>query len=230
MKYYVYLSDSKLEMLHDQLAHSTDEVREASLGFDVKVLKGELKTGRKPSATKYTRLESVLEALQSSDEVGNVWSRKPYIYGQLPMVWASFGFHRFAEDDKKAPITFWGYMDDHIAVGLAGSDYHVLGQTRPDGYAHSHSGTHAITSWLIKHVADTPDSTTEETPPLFRRPFRDDDSNCIYLAVSQIKGTSHRFEFVAKVLNRSRTFDPYESPDRTVNVLLATPIYVAQLD
>lgn len=234
MKYYVYLSDSKIEMLYNQIDHSTDEVREASIGFDVKVLKGELKSGRKLSTSKYKQLESVISELQSSDLVGNIWSGKPYISATLTMIWASFGGY-FRDDEKPAPITFWGYTDEHIALGLAGSSYHVLGQTRPDGYAHSHSGTEAIASWLIRNLNDSPTEGLEEPDKseefsLTGGPLDSDDvSNCIWLAASQAKGTSHRFEFVAKVLNRSR-FDPSAHHYRTTNVLLATPLYVARLD
>ena len=206
-------------MLYGQLPHSTDEVREASIGFDIKLLKGELKTGRKPSATKYTQLEDVISELQSSELVGNIWSGKPYISATLTMIWASFGDDYYVEG-REAPITFWGYTDDHVALGLAGSSYHVLGHKRPDGHAHSHSVTPAIESWLIKHVKDTrPEDTL------------DSYSVCshIWLAVSQITGTPHQYEFVAKVLDRS-PFDPSAHPSEKTNNLLATPLYVAQLD
>jgi hypothetical protein len=85
--------------------------------------------------------------------VGNFWSGKPYISDTLTMIWASFG-DEYCDEERVAPITFWGYTDDHVALGLTGSSYHVLGHKRPDGHAHSHSVTPAIESWLIKHVKD----------------------------------------------------------------------------
>jgi hypothetical protein len=41
MKYYVYISKTKLEMLYGQIKSAKANTREASIGFDIKVLKGD---------------------------------------------------------------------------------------------------------------------------------------------------------------------------------------------
>jgi hypothetical protein len=45
MKYYVYVSESKINMLFEQTATAIQGKREAKLGFDIKLLKGSIKEG-----------------------------------------------------------------------------------------------------------------------------------------------------------------------------------------
>jgi hypothetical protein len=220
MKYYVYLSDTKLEMLYGQIYASTDEAREASLGFDIKLLKGELKDSRKLPDTRFSQLDRVLKELRKSELVGDIFSEKPYISGELDMVWASFAY------EDNSPITFWGFADERIALGLAGSRYHIVGERRPDGLAHSHSETGGIMAWLMREFGDT----SQEVATTAQEVDRYGTSVYIWLAASEIRGTTHRFEFVAKVLDRESRFKPNEGSDHETNVILATPIYVAQVD
>src|SRR5438093_5085324 len=133
MKYYVYISESKIEMLYSQIGASKDRKKEAVLGFDLKILKGHLKESRQLPDNKFAQLEKVVHELRSSGQVGEITDKKPYIKGGLPMTWASFA-------DSESPVTFWGCVTECFALGLAGSRYNVLGQT-PDGIAHSHSLT-----------------------------------------------------------------------------------------
>src|SRR5262245_4239618 len=156
MKYYVYISDSKIEMLYNQIATSTDRSREASIGFDVKVLKGEIKQGRGVPENSVTRLNEVVEALRNSDAVGTIDAPKKYIGGTLPMTWSSYGWSYSGEE---SPITFWSYSATGIAMALAGSRYNLLGEQR-QGNAHSHSLTTTMVQWFLDNLQDpVPDST-----------------------------------------------------------------------
>jgi hypothetical protein len=221
MKYYVYISDTKIEMFYSQLANSEGRESQASLGVDLKVLKAEVKKSHKSPNTKYTKLEAILKELENSDLIGEVDGNKPYVRGDLEMTWASFG-------EVNSPITFWGYLSDNIALGLAGSRHHVLG-AQPQDIASSRSDTDAIARWFIEQFDDVPPEDRSEAEWLFRPYHSSLDDNevtgCILAAVFDIRGPKNRFEFVAKVLHRGKFIE--SEPSYENNVVLATPLYVA---
>jgi hypothetical protein len=229
MKYYVYVSETKLEMLYEQIGASTEQASEASVGFDLKLVKGELKQSRQLADTKYSRLDRVVAELRESQLVGSLSCMEPYISGELDMVWASFGLQ------DNSPITFWGFVNDDIALGLAGSQHHIIGERRPEGYAHSHSGTGEIMRWFARELGDVQSTIQVDVQELLgadQWPLDDDSiAYLTWLAASQIHGSTHRFEFVAKVLHRRRYVEG-TSPNymANMNVILATPLYVAQAD
>lgn len=220
MKYYVYISKSKIEMLYSQIAAPEHQKKEALLGFDLKILKGHLKESRQIPDNKFAQLEKVVGELKSNDQVGDITGTKPYIKGELEMTWASFA-------GPKSPVTFWGCVKKGYYLGLAGSRYNVLGQ-KPDGLAHSHSLTDRIGRWMFDQVRDTsPGAENDAARAHYGRTDTTlseyDIENATKLAVSQIRGSVNQFEFVAKVLHRKQI-----DPERPVmKLILATPLYVA---
>lgn len=222
MKYYVYISDTKIEMFYSQLANFEGQESQISLGVDLKIFKAEMKKSRKSPNTKYTKLEAILKKLEDSDLVGEFDSNKPYIKGDLEMTWASFG-------DLNSPITFWGCLSEEIALGLAGSRHHVLG-AQPLDIAYSGSDTNAIATWFLQQLGDIPPEDQSEAWWLFRpNHYSLDDkkvTGCIITALYDIRGSKNRFEFIAKVLHRGK-FIGESDPSYENNVVLATPLYVA---
>ena len=53
----------RMAMLHAQIVQSTDHTREASSGFDVKILKGHIKESRGIPQNSLTRLDGVIRRL-----------------------------------------------------------------------------------------------------------------------------------------------------------------------
>jgi hypothetical protein len=224
MRYYIYISETKIDMLFSQIIKSEDERREASLGFDLTVLKGELKESRGIPANKFKKLDTTIGALTKKGVIGSLEENKPYISGKLRMTWASFGFR------SNSPITYWGYFSRKLVLGLAGSKHHLLGE-QAGGSAHSHSLTGPIVNWILREFGDTPpeDEDIEEAQRHYYD-FSDsidhsDISNAIWLAGSQIKGQRSDFDFVAKVLHRGKHRSYGDTNEW--EVILATPLYVA---
>ena len=111
MKYYLYLSEPKIQMLHAQISVGTERKREASIGFDLKVLKGQVKESRALPETAIPKLLEVIQQLQRSDLVGTIEDPKQYIGGTLQMKWATYGDELFP-GDQRSPITFWGHCQN----------------------------------------------------------------------------------------------------------------------
>lgn len=231
MKYYVYVSKNKIDMLFQQTAAATKATREATIGFDVKVLKGSIKEGSGVPVASQAQLRTILDELESHALVGEIHEEKPYIRGTLKMMWGGYGMD-FGDD---CPITFWGCSTDQIALGMAGSSYHLLGEQR-NGRAHSHSLTYAIVEWFKQNL-DEPFSRKKEDDPRLAEQARDqargladyDIANATYLAVSQMRGQETTFDFVAKVLHRSKWPDGFRTAGYQT-IIIATPLYVSMED
>lgn len=228
MKYYLYISDSKIEMLYSQIATSTGRSREASIGFDVKVLKGEIKHGRGVPENSVTRLNNVVEALRNSGAVGSIDAPKKYIGGTLSMTWSSYGWARKEED---LPITFWSYSASGIAMALAGSKHNLLGEQRP-GSAHSHSLTLPMVQWFLDNLQEpVPDSAKQnlKVPKGWGELDEFDIANGTWLAATQASGIKESTEFVARVLHDSTWPEGFRDSNAK-RILLASPLYVASVD
>lgn len=229
MKYYVYISESKISMLYAQIANSANLNREASLGFDIKVLKGSIKESRGVPENSLTQLDHVLRSLRESEMVGTIEQPKQYVGGVLPMKWASYGFY-----GENSPITFWSFSekaDDPFSgtvIALAGSTYNLLGRQNP-GRASSHSLTLEMTDWFLKNL-DGPfdDKRTNVHPPFFKKKNLDDYdvANGAWLAATQAGGPTAIYEFVAKILHRSQWPQGFRHSG-TTQVILGSPLYVA---
>jgi hypothetical protein len=232
MKYYIYLSESKVSMLYAQISQCTGVKREASLGFDIKLLKGHIKESRGIPEHSFAQLDEVISALNKSDLVGTVKDPKEYIGGCLSMTWCTFGG---SFGDKKSPITFWGYCEEShypfsgTVMALAGSKYHLLGEQRA-GRAHSHSGTPMMIQWFLENL-DDPFENSEESIKDAKHYVgegaisNDDVTNGAWLAATQAKGHTAKYDFVAKVLHKSDWPEGFRS--KTNRVILGSPLYVA---
>jgi hypothetical protein len=107
----------------------------------------------------------------------------------------------------------WGYTgaDEDFVLALAGSSKHVLGEQPKDAFAHSHSLTGPITTWLQDYFNT---GTSDRPVWMSGKPLSDYDvANAVWLAVTQMRGETRRFEFLARVLCRTRWAEGFrESP------------------
>jgi hypothetical protein len=221
MKYYVYVSLTKLEMLYGQIDTPKSKKREASIGFDFKLVKGDFKEAREQNDSVYAKLTATVAELDSAGLIGTLRSRThPFIRGSYEMIWADYGW------GKDPGITFWAFKNNDFALALAGSKFHVLGEQQ-NGAVGSHSLTGPIVLWLRSHLGEPFPENTEETPR--DRSFGGIDEEIVaqglWLTITQTDGPRNKFEFVAKVLFRSTGKD--FSTGRIIPIILASPLYVS---
>ena len=89
MKYYVYISDSKVEMLYDQIPLRLRDRMAAELKIDVKVLSTTI--SEKPTdATRLSRLRVVTEYIDRNEAVGQVDRPSKYFRGTMRLRWGPF--------------------------------------------------------------------------------------------------------------------------------------------
>jgi len=214
LKFYVYLSRDKVDMLFAQLPSAVVGriVREYSI--DAKVLKATRTEEMNPNTHLVRRLQAVVNYIVESENVGTVDDPKRYIRGTMPMIMVPFEFDRDRwQDPDHAVVTFWGDTEQ-TTVLLGGSQKHLLGVIAPDrpeiGYSH-------ILQWIIQEKLNREDFVTKKESDYlaFIIDSRADISRLWH-------GPLQRFEFMAKRIASGRI-----ETHGGRQALLATPLYVS---
>lgn len=230
LKYYQYISPTKIDMLYKQTAGQS-AMQEAILGFDLKIFKASIKSKKDGQLSDIQKLEAVIHQLKGLRLVGELDEGKPYIRGSFRLKFGGYG-DRISET---SPIAFWGgvnfnYPYKDLAFAMAGSRKNIIGESSDAPQAaSSHSLTEAMVAWFLKNLPDsTAEESSQETSVMgMHRDLDDYDvANGTYLAASQMGGTTGNFEFIAKVLHRS-SWDKGFRMSSFNRIVLATPLYVA---
>jgi len=122
LKYYVYISDTKINMLSSQLGRVSSHL------------------------DRIARLNAVLKFLRDSGHIGTVDNPREYFEGCLSMRWGPYGFG-FSLSSGKAPLIYFGAVTDKVLLGLGGSAHHVIGN---QGTSSSHS--HSATPYMMEYL------------------------------------------------------------------------------
>lgn len=223
IKYYAYISPTKVDMLYSQIPASIRDGIEAEVKMKLPLT--EISFSKKQvSDNLYIRLNLIESYLEKQGMVGNVWKSSGYFRGTLRMGWAEI----------YPGVVFWGGKLNNIVVGLGGSMNNLLGYQSnssdcPEGISH--------TPWLISLISKEADvmiayefpggrdkviqdltgdkyETNVEERVLSATDFITD-----YIATRPSKFNTNKFEFLAKILKRSS----YSGKD----ILLGSPIYVS---
>jgi hypothetical protein len=215
LKYYIYVSDTKVDMLFAQIPKGVLSSLVGELNINVGFASASLKQGTEEQ-TRYSKLEVVRRHIEKSAEVGTVDQPAEYISDVLDVRWGPF----LHEKD----LVYFSGMTAKSVLGLGGSSRHVIGAAGHT-LALSYSSMPLLVSMLCKAV-DLPE------PELNRR-HREHLGYCegghrndagyalraILTATTQMNGPIQRVEFLAKRLLYG------EADDK--QILLGTPLYVA---
>jgi hypothetical protein len=250
LKYYVYISQSKVDMLHSQIPSSIRSKLEAEVKLNLQL--AEISFSKKQfSDNLYTKLNLVIDYLTKQNLIGNINEPLEYFRGILYMGWAQI----------YPSVIFFGGTSNETTVGLGGSMNNLLGYTWDiSSVAQGISHTPWLISVLNKEVeflvpfdsantkyGKTEYGTVENTPKdeyekrvlsatshwandilsYSDRALQEDMlNNRPYISSSEPRYQINKFEFVAKVLRYSN----YDPSKLTAKVLLGTPIYVSRIE
>jgi hypothetical protein len=89
VKYYVYISDSKLDMLYSQVPHSVKKKVSTDMKIDFKVFGGSRKSEKETEENRMTKLEAVVRFIEENEDVGTVDSDGRYFADSLEMRWGA---------------------------------------------------------------------------------------------------------------------------------------------
>ncbi len=216
-RHFVYLSESKITALFDQVPRMDLQSIARSFTIDLKFLKADIGMPNKRPDTVYSKLKIVVEYLSRRSMIGSVDHPADYFAeSSLFMTWGPYGQAHFGPAIKDSPLVWFAANTQESILGLGGSSSNLVGFPG-DAPTHSHSATPILLNAIYEEL--------EIPPPYSRSPsHRVDDWNlrAIELAASQSQGTGQHLEFVAKRLLWGGS---YRQP--TKHVLLGTPLYVA---
>ncbi len=226
MKYYIYISDAKVDMLFPQVPHDIKKKVALEFKMDLKLLSASRKTETESEDNRIARLETVVDFIREYGKVGSVDEPDEYIEDSLPMRWGNY-----SGSSEQSPVVYFGAETDKTIVGLGGSMKHLIGSSG-DSSAHSHSATPFLLDFLFKELnIDHPNPDLEPAREHDRRGGRRDFTPIegVALASPQMHGPSQNVEFLAKRLayGRIENLGPILEGRSS---LLATPLYIAMAD
>jgi hypothetical protein len=128
IRYYLYISDAKLDMLFAQIPMKARERLVAEFKFDLKVVSVSLR--QNPSEeSRYSKLDVVERYIREEESVGTVDRPQTWFAGQLAMTAVSLGRPYL----QQSTVVYFSGQTDQTVVGLGGSAHHLIGaQARVD--------------------------------------------------------------------------------------------------
>ena len=215
-RYYLYVSDSKVDMLLAQIDPTLSRKRTTEVSLNLSVLGGKYATESAAGGDRTMRLERVVRYLEDHGDVGTVDEPCQFFWGLLPLRWGPF--------PTDPALVYFGGATEHTAVGLGGSGSHVLGSTVQSAPAMSRS----LTPSLLAALATDPQVKT--LVEAIANEDQDDSPDqavlaAVHRANAVMPGPDQNLEFVAKRLLSG----PSPSVEGTA-VLLGSPLYVALVD
>src|SRR5262245_27246882 len=113
-RFYIYISDAKVDMLFAQIPESLIKRFAAELTLDVKLLSIKVATREAPE-TRFSRVMAVTKYLRENDSIGLVASGKTFVEAEgAPMRWGLVGI------DESKSIVFFGGQVGEFRVFLTG--------------------------------------------------------------------------------------------------------------
>ncbi|XVV39644.1 DUF7019 family protein [Streptomyces sp. CA-100214] len=217
-RYFLYVSDSKIDMLLPQIDPGFAAKRTTKYGVNLQMVAAE-RTTESAQPDRFARLERVVCHLQDHGDLGSVDEPGQFFGGVLPVSSGAL------PNGGDASLVFFGGWNDHTAVGLGGSARHLLGSVPGVDASQAPS---SLMPTILNQLGAGSELEDEEVVDAvgdgLARGHRAALAT-VHQAVRRLSRTSpaQNVEFVAKRLLHGT------DPDG-VTVLLGSPIYVALVD
>jgi len=240
MKYYIYISDTKVDMLYPQIPPPLLKKIASSLSIDIKVFGSGITVsakGNQTELTRYSKVQIVSEYIEKYLDVGSIDAPSTYFKGKLPMRYTIF-------TKSRNQVVYFGGTTAHRIVGLGGSPEHLIGNkpSVSQGPTMPSSTLANIGHALHKLYYQEEDSQLRQDGSTNETYLNQEDSvlkaaaivTTENLATRELIASTQRLEFLAKTLKQGAIeFDIVtrtpEGPKllESPYVIIGTPIYVA---
>lgn len=244
MKYYIYISETKVDMLFPQIPKPILKRIASSLNIDLKLFGAELSVGIKgnqANETRYAKVKIVSEYIEKNLDVGSIEAPSTYFKGTLPMRYSIFA-------TSKTQVVYFGGTTNNRIVVLGGSPEHLIGNKpsenpRPLSMPAS---TLAHIAYTLHKLYDQEAHTQIRQDVSIIETYLKPESSLLKVAAivttenlmtPELMANTQQLEFLAKTLKQGTTdsfffnktpggLELLESP----YVIIGTPIYVAIAD
>jgi hypothetical protein len=225
-RYYIYVSDAKVEMLYEQLPRPLLSRLAAEVKVDLKVIGVTIKQAESQPTVRAAKLAIVERYLESQFPVGTIENPGSYFRGCMSMKW---GWARLEREEAMA--LFVGHKESETVV-LGGSRKHVLGEMPSEGPGASYPLS--IVGALRDKISDDPRFASfapeDEEGVRADHPPEDWLSAAVFVDVESLPQT---VEFLARNLLDGTVEVPEDGlrgPVEQRHVTLGTPLFVALTD
>jgi hypothetical protein len=215
MKYFVFVSDAKVDMLLPQIPQKLKSKLAAEIGVNIGVLTASLKSERDvdEKADRISRLNAVIKFLRKTEDVGSIDEARNWIEGteDVRVTYPS---------EEREAVFFVGRSRAQTRFALAGSSAHLTSRG-------ASNTTDIGWSFLPDLLMQLRPAITTFEDPRFKNEIaltKDTESEWIEFVTvleEHAPGPPMRVNFFAKRLLAAK--HPYLG----FNALLATPLYVA---
>lgn len=213
LRYYLYVSDAKVDMLLPQVDPGLARKRAGEVGVNLPFLTAKRQV-ESPAPERVVRLERVVRHLDDFGDVGTIDEPGQYFRGRLRMRWAPLG----------AELVYFAGSTEDTVVGLGGGSGHVLGTSgsveRPVAFAPS--SLPRMIGGLAAALAADAEPSGNAVPG--------DALGTAHQAHRRLRGVEQELEFLAKRLQHGPSPYPELDPRDGMRVLLGSPLFVALAD
>ena len=244
VKYYIYISDTKLDMLYPQIPRSLFRKFTPEFSFNLKLPVSEMGAaikGNQIEDIRYTKLKETVKYIEENCGIGTIDQPLAYFRGTLPMQWGLLG---------ASNVVYYGGSTASTTVGLGGSGQHVIG-----GMNYSPIQPIPTISKNPRGIPTDPNDSGSGIPAIFKAfesvlfyeararerallqqihstaPIQDANHalDAVKLIERCLRGPYQNLEFLARklIVGESRVGEAY---GYFRQVILGTPIYIALAD
>jgi Family of unknown function (DUF7019) len=209
IKYYLYISDTKVDMLSAQIPKNILNKISADLNINLGVFNVTLKENQSEQ-TRFDKVNVVSNYINKHLDVGDIDHPQTYFKARVPTRWGSL----FGGSNQN--FVYFAGKTDQTIFGLGGSMQHVIGEQKgqPPG---ANSFTPSILAALKKLDIHSDFGVSSDIPS-----HGDPLQLVASAAGSSELGPEETLEFLAKKL--------VEGSLDSKHILLGSPIYVAYAD
>ena len=225
MKYYIYISDAKVDMLFPQVPHDIKKKVATEWKMDLKLLSASRRVETESEDNRIARLETVVEFIRRYGNLGSIEQPDQFVEDILPMRWGPLG-------DGDIQLVYFAGKVDHTVVGLGGSMKHVIGSSLKGGCGMSAEPTLALEEIFAREGKnEIRDSLASDD--------RESERDAFELVLEATRSTLGPLQLVDFMAKRLMFWNgdvwPGESDNERnrlsgTRILLATPLYVALVD
>lgn len=215
MRYYLYISDAKVDMLLPQVPGVLKKKVASELGFDINILAGKISNERETLDTRVARLQAVEAFLLETVDPGTPDRPASWISGELPVRTVDIG---------EGAVLFVSETASWI-LALGGSSHHLVGNIRSEKAISGYS--------FAPHLADRLRYLAEKKPNFLLEQSEESLGNSlsgksqgfeawtdlIWDTCRNLQGPSQMISFLAKRLGSNIIAEK--------SITLASPLYVS---
>jgi hypothetical protein len=217
VRYYLYLSRAKLDMLHGQIPEKLLRRLAVEAKLDLKVVSVSMQSPR-AEVSEYDRLKLVEAYLEREFDVSWISEPASWFRGDLELRIAGYG-------SARGPVFMTGSEGDTV-VALIGSAHHLVGQQAVPEFLRTYSSLPSLFHLLRDAPEDWP--LDEPWQAGGRRDLGGErDLRQVVTFARSLKEPATYCEFLARRLLRGTL---PSSDGRELEVVVGTPLYVALAD